>query len=293
MKKIFVPLLSAAIVFGGLFIETSAFADDKKADKEKPAKKKSAFFPFRGMIKAVDAEKGTITLPGARGKGKDGKAKPDRVFALAKKVKLTLDGKVKLDIPGSVIPAKLKNGNRLRLTAMDVAPNGDLFVVDGYSSDRIHHFDKAGKYLKSFGGKKEFGTKTLHKICIDTRYSPPRILGADREGLRLIHVSLEGKFLGVYAKDVLRPAAVAVHGDLAVAGEIKGRATLYDKAGKVVAQLGHNITPGETATNRLPPAKWRPGIFSAPHGVAFNAAGDLFVAEYTVFGRIHRYNMKR
>ena len=87
--------------------------------------------------------------------------------------------------------------------------------------------------------------------------------------------------------------AVAVHGDLAVAGEIKGRATLYDKAGKVVAQLGHNITPGETATNRLPPAKWRPGIFSAPHGVAFNAAGDLFVAEYTVFGRIHRYNMKR
>jgi hypothetical protein len=208
-------------------------------------------------------------------------------------LKLTLDGKVKLDIPGSVIPAKLKNGNRLRLTAMDVAPNGDLFVVDGYSSDRIHHFDKAGKYLKSFGGKKEFGTKTLHKICIDTRYNPPRILGADREGLRLIHVSLEGKFLGVYAKDVLRPAAVAVYGDLAVAGEIKGRATLYDKSGKVVAKLGHNTAPGETATNRLPPAKWRPGIFSAPHGVAFNAAGDLFVAEYTVFGRIHRYNVKR
>jgi hypothetical protein len=208
-------------------------------------------------------------------------------------LKLTLDGKVKLDIPGSVIPAKLKNGNRLRLTAMDVASNGDLFVVDGYSSDRIHHFDKAGKYLKSFGGKKEFGTKTLHKICIDTRYKPARILGADREGLRLIHISLEGKFIGVYAKDVLRPAAVAVHGDLAVTGEIKGRATLYDKAGKVVAQLGHNTAPGETATNKLAPAKWRAGIFSAPHGVAFNAAGDLFVAEYTVFGRIHRYNLKR
>ena len=93
MKKIFAPLLSAAIFFGGLFIETSAIADDKKEAKEKPAKKKSAFFPFRGMIKAVDAEKGTITLPGGRGKGKDGKAKPDRVFALAKKVKLTLDGK--------------------------------------------------------------------------------------------------------------------------------------------------------------------------------------------------------
>ena len=97
----------------------------------------------------------------------------------------------------------------------------------------------------------------------------------------------------MYAKDVLRPAAVAVHGDLAVAGEIRGRATLYDKAGKIVAQLGHNTKPGETATNKLPPAKWRPGYFSAPHGVAFNAAGDLFVAEYTVFGRIHRFNVKK
>ena len=86
MKKIFIPLLSAAIAFGGLFIETSAFADDKKADKEKPAKKKREFLPFRGKIKAVDTEKNTISLNAAKGK-------PDRVFALAKEVKLTLDGK--------------------------------------------------------------------------------------------------------------------------------------------------------------------------------------------------------
>jgi hypothetical protein len=86
MKKIFIPLLSAAIAFGGLFIETSAFADDKKADKEKPAKKKREFLPFRGKIKAVDTEKNTISLNAAKGK-------PDRVFTLAKDAKLTLDGK--------------------------------------------------------------------------------------------------------------------------------------------------------------------------------------------------------
>ena len=86
MKKIFIPLLSAAIAFGGLFIETSAFAADKKETKEKPAKKKREFLPFRGKIKAVDAEKNTISLNAAKGK-------PDRVFTLAKEAKLTLDGK--------------------------------------------------------------------------------------------------------------------------------------------------------------------------------------------------------
>ena len=81
-------------------------------------------------------------------------------------LKLTLDGKVKLNIPASAIPNEHKNGNRVRLTAMDVAPNGDLFVVDGYSSDKIHHFDKTGKYANSFGGKGKggFGTKTSHAL---------------------------------------------------------------------------------------------------------------------------------
>lgn len=208
-------------------------------------------------------------------------------------LKLTLDGKTVLDIKPATVPTKFKRGGRMRLTGVDVAPNGDLFVVDGYSTDYIHHFDKAGKYIKTIGGRELLGSQTLHKICIDTRFDPPRILGADREKMRLIHIGLDGKFHGVYAKDVLRPAAVAVHGNLAVTGEIKGRASLYDKAGKVVAQLGHNTAPGETATNKLPPAKWRPGFFSAPHGVAFNSVGDLFVAEYTVFGRIHRFNLKK
>jgi len=86
MKKLITPLLSAAIIFGGLFIESTARADDKKADEEKSTKKKREFLPFRGKIKAVDVEKNTISLNAAKGK-------PDRVFTLAKDAKLTLDGK--------------------------------------------------------------------------------------------------------------------------------------------------------------------------------------------------------
>ena len=85
MKKVITPLLSAAIFFGGLFIESNARADDDKAPTEKPTKKKSGFYPFRGIIKSVDAKKNTISLAAAKGK-------PDRVFMLVKDAKVKLDG---------------------------------------------------------------------------------------------------------------------------------------------------------------------------------------------------------
>ena len=211
-------------------------------------------------------------------------------------LKLTLDGKEVLNIPSSAIPDEFKSVGKdgkpvVRLTAMDVAPNGDLYVVDGYSSDYVHRFDKTGKYLKSFGGKKEpYGFKTLHKIAIDSRFDPPRIIGCDRANGRVVHLSLAGEFLGVIAKDMLLPAAVAIHGDHAVIGEIKGQVTVLDKTGQVVARLGTNTAADEVGTNKTEPDKWRPGLVTAPHGVACNEHGDVFVSEYNIYGRVHRFN---
>lgn len=212
-------------------------------------------------------------------------------------LKLTLEGKEVLRIPPTAIPDEFKSKNKdgvgvLRLTAMDVAPDGDLYVTDGYSSDYVHHFDKDGKYLKSFGGKKEpYSFKTLHKIAIDTRFSPPRIIGVDRANGRVVHLSLEGEMLGVIATGMRLPAAVAVHGDLAVIGELKGQVTVLDKEGKVAAKFGTDDEPkDEVGSNKCAPDLWRPGIVTAPHGVAFNAHGDIFVSEYNVYGRVHRFN---
>ena len=213
-------------------------------------------------------------------------------------LKLTLDGKEVLNIPSSVIPdefkSKTKEGaTRVALTGMDIAPNGDLFVTDGYSSSYVHRFDKTGKYLKSFGGKKApYNFTTLHKIAVDTRFTPVRIICCDREALRVVHLSIDGEFLGVIAKDLLAPAAVAVHGDYAIVGEIKGNVSVIDKEGKIVAKLGLNMEKSEVGTNQTAPVKWRPGIVTAPHGVAFNSKGDIFVAEYSVFGRVHRFNLQ-
>lgn len=213
-------------------------------------------------------------------------------------LKLTLEGKVVLDIPSSVIPDDFKVKNkegktRVAMTGMDVAPNGDWYVTDGYASSYVHRFDKTGKYLKSFGGKKApYNFTTLHKIAVDTRFTPVRIICCDREALRVVHLSTDGEFLGVVAKDLLAPAAITVQGDYALVGEIRGQVSVLDKEGKVVARLGLNTTKGETGNNSLEPAKWRPGFVTAPHGVAFNAAGDIFVSEYNKFGRVHRWNVK-
>ncbi len=211
-------------------------------------------------------------------------------------LKLTLEGKVVLDIPGSSIPDDLKNKTkdgkpRLAMTGMDVAPNGDWFVTDGYSTSRVHRFDKSGKYLKSFGGKAApYNFTTLHKIAVDTRFTPNRIIACDREAMRVVHMSLDGELLGVVAKDLLAPAAITVQGDYALVGEIGGAVSVLDKEGKQVARLGLNTEKAEVKNNQTKPEVWRTGFVTAPHGVAFNAAGDVFVAEYNVYGRVHRWN---
>jgi hypothetical protein len=211
-------------------------------------------------------------------------------------VKMTLDGKVVMTIPASAIPDEFKNRNArsgqlaLLLTGMDVAPNGDLYVADGYASDYIHRFDRTGKYIKSFGGKKEpYNFNTLHKLAIDTRFRPARLIACDRANNRVVHLSLDGEFLGVVAKDLLLPAAIALYGDYAVVGELRGQVTVLDKAGQVVARLGTNTETG-VGTNQVKPDQWRPGIVVSPHGVAINERGDVFVSEFNAFGRVHRFN---
>ena len=212
-------------------------------------------------------------------------------------LKLTLDGKTVLKIPSASIPDEFKRKGKdgkpfVRLTGADVSSNGDIFLTDGYSSDHIHRFNKKGKYLNSFGGKNApYGFRTLHKLVIDSRFNPARIIGMDRANNRVIHLGLDGKFIGVVEEGLLLPACVHIHGDWAVVGELRGRVTILDKKGNIYAQVGGNSKKDEIGTNRTPQNKWREGIVTAPHGITCNAKGDIFVAEWNTTGRVHRFNL--
>jgi hypothetical protein len=211
-------------------------------------------------------------------------------------VKMTLGGEIVLDISRDAIPREYWTTSRyssepgVLLSGMDVAPNGDLYVTDGYSSDYVHRFDRAGKYLGTFGGKAEpYVFDILHKIAIDTRFDPVRIIATDRLNNRVVHLGLDGAFLGVVNDQLLLPAALTIDGDNVIVGELNGRVTVLDKAGAVVVHVGTNTTE-DIGTNTVPPERWQTGLVVAAHGVATNADGDLFVAEFSSFGRVQRFD---
>lgn len=213
-------------------------------------------------------------------------------------VKMTLDGEIVLDIPREAIPEEYWTENQFSselgvlLSGMDVGPNGDLFVSDGYSSDFVHRFDSEGNYLETFGGKAApYEFNILHKIAVDTRFDPVRIIATDRLNNRVVHMGLDGEFLGVVNDQLLLPAALTIDGDYVIVGELQGRVTILDKAGNIVRHVGTNTDEG-IGTNRVPPDQWRTGFVIAAHGVASNSDGDIFVAEFSTFGRVHRFDRR-
>jgi hypothetical protein len=227
-------------------------------------------------------------------------------------LKMTLDGRIVQVIPPSAIPDQFKNKAPdgrpfMRLTQVAVAPNGDIYATDGYETSYVHRFDRTGKYVKSFGGKAApYNFNILHKIAIDTRFTPPRIIGCDRANGRVVHMSLDGDFLGVVAQDMNTPAAVAIHGEYAAIAELRPgmvtskkltgktvQVSILDKAGKIVAVFGTNAAADEIGTATTDPSKWRAGALMAPHGIAFNGQGDVFVSEFNQWGRVQRFNLQQ
>jgi hypothetical protein len=208
-------------------------------------------------------------------------------------VELTLTGNIVRTISAALIPDQYKTNENgqlsVSLTAVAVGPNGDIYAVDGYGRDFIHRFDKAGRYLDTFGGRGEpWNFKNCHKIAIDTRFTPLRLLCTDREHDRLIHMDLDGHVLGVFAQGLRLPSAVAVFRDELAVAELGGRVSILDMQGRAIASIGANENPQEISNNEVPPEKWQPHLFYAPHGITYDAAGNLLVTEWSKWGRVVR-----
>lgn len=212
-------------------------------------------------------------------------------------LRMTLDGKIALTIPAAAIPDQYKSSQdgkfEVHLTDVAVAPNGDIYAVDGYGRDFIHHFDKTGRYLNTFGGRGQpWNFEQCHKIAVDPRFKPARLLCTDRLHDRLIQMDLDGHVLGVFAEGLRWPSALAVFKNELAVAELGGRVSVLDLKGNIVASIGANEHADETKTNEIPPEKWQENLFYAPHGITYDAKGNLLVAEYSKWGRITRLERK-
>ena len=204
-------------------------------------------------------------------------------------VKTTLDGEQvwKLGYPEEAEPyraAKIK----YTPTNVAIAPNGDVYVGDGYGSSYINQYDSNAKYIRTFGGVgKEAGKLNCpHGLVIDARGDTPNLTVADRSNKRLQRFTLDGQHLD-FVENMNAPCHFGFNknGDMVVP-DLFARVTVLDKQNRTVALLGDDSTSSYMKTRRLDREAFTPGRFVCPHGACFDHAGNIFVVEWVEVGRV-------
>jgi len=174
-----------------------------------------------------------------------------------------------------------------RPTNIAVGPRGDLYVSDGYGNCRVHQFSPGGQLKRSWGspGRGPGQFYLPHGIAVA---SDGRVFVCDRESDRIQIFSPDGEYLSEWT-DTQRPTHIAFDpegrayvtelawhegdtsqslGPITRANARHARMSVFDPEGRVLARWG---TPVVTA----------PGSFAAPHGLALDSRGDLYVSEVT------------
>jgi len=206
-------------------------------------------------------------------------------------VKLKLNGEQEWAITTPEEAGLYKEGKGFNPCAVTVAPDGSIFVADGYGSNYVLKFDKNRKFVKAFGGPgaEDGKFKTCHGIGLDTRLGKPLLLVCNRNNNRVEHWDTEGNFVKVIQRDLRMPAAVHIQGEYAVFPELQGRVTVIDKSGNIVAQVGDNPVASQRANFGLPPSEWKEGVCNSPHGASMDKEGNLIVSEWSQFGHLHKF----
>jgi hypothetical protein len=185
--------------------------------------------------------------------------------------------------------------NEWRITAAIPAPDGSIFIANGYGDSRIFHFDKKGNYLRSYSGKGS-GPGLLdcsHGLILDTRYDQPLLLVCDRENRRLCHFDFDGKYVDTVTQHLRRPCQISLHGDSAIVSELEGRVTILDRDNVPIAFLGDNPDKSQWANYDLDPKTISAAAFSAAHGCFVDRDANIYVSDWNRTGRVNKLIPRR
>ncbi|WZO95986.1 twin-arginine translocation signal domain-containing protein [Isosphaeraceae bacterium EP7] len=208
---------------------------------------------------------------------------------------------LKTDLKGAVVWTKgfpeesgvYKSEDGFRPTNVAFAPDGGFYVADGYGSNYIHQYDKAAKWVRTWGGTGDAPGqfKTPHGLWLDDRPGrEPSLVVADRANARLQYFTLDGKPLSVVS-EVLFPAHLDIRGDVLLVPDLHARVSLFDKDNKVIVHLGDDpawLAEVKKFKIRGDASTWMPGKFVHPHDACFDRDGNIFVTEWVTTGRVSK-----
>jgi hypothetical protein len=197
--------------------------------------------------------------------------------------KCTPEGKLLLTLGTRGQGAPFQQGlpfNRPTKVAIDPR-TGELYISDGYGNSRIHKFAADGRHLFSWGqpGSDPGEFNLPHSVCTDKK---GWVYVADRENHRLQIFDSQGKYRTQW-NNLHRPCGlhIADEGEeILYIGELAPdypfnkncpnlgpRISIYNLKGERLGRVG-DIRPGEETHQ-----------FIAPHGLATDSRGNLYLAE--------------
>ncbi|MBM3771470.1 MAG: hypothetical protein FJW27_09360 [Acidimicrobiia bacterium] len=170
------------------------------------------------------------------------------------------------------------SGSRLLNEPNDIgfSPNGDVYVVQGHGrgEPRVLRFDKAGKFVTSWGGQ---GTgpgqfDIAHSVVVDAKSF---VYVADRENRRVQAFDANGKYVKDWKYAGL-PCGLYLGKDqqMYLASGFAGQILKLDANGKATGMFGQ---PGKGL-----------GEFGEAHYMTLAPNGDIYVAD-TVKPELHRF----
>lgn len=213
---------------------------------------------------------------------------------------------VKTTLKGEVVWAKGRpecdeyqdKSKPFKPTNVAFSPDGGFFVADGYGSHHVLKYDKDGKLLKVFGGAgdKPGQFQTPHGIgCFSAKPGLDFLIVCDRANARLQTFDLQGNFkMASKQGEFLFPANMDTNQTAFLVPDLHARIAIRPIASETTHYLADDpnwrATVVESLKTKTPirtqPKLWPAGKFIHPHDACFDAAGNIYVAEWVQGGRI-------
>ncbi len=197
--------------------------------------------------------------------------------------------------PTSLASIKRGGGPFNRPTRVAEAPDGDLYISDGYGNAQVHRFTAAGVLIKSWGepGDRPGQFNLPHAVWVHT---DGRVFVCDRENDRIQIFTPSGEYLTAWT-NLARPADMYIDRENVVyVGELELKTGELTMAGRRItrscpSQVSIRDLEGNLLASWGAPDPFAPNGFASAHGLWVDSHGDIYVAEVaeTALGRVGKY----